>query len=84
MLKPTAGSVLLEGHDITGQSPNRLFAQGLARTFQIPRPFRRMSVLENVMLAPARPMGESIHRPILSPKAMRAQEAEIATAPWTF
>ena len=77
MRKPTAGSVFLEGHDITGQSPNRLFARGLARTFQIPRPFRRMSVLENVMLAPMDQLGERIHRPILSPKAVRTQEEEL-------
>ncbi len=77
MLKPTRGRVFLEGQDVTGQTANRLFAKGLARTFQIPRPFRRMSVLENVMLAPLDQLGERIYRPILSPRAIRAQEDEI-------
>lgn len=77
MLNPTAGRVMLEGQDVTGTTANRLFAKGLARTFQIPCPFRRMSVLENVMLAPLNQLGERIYRPILSPKAVRAQEEEI-------
>jgi branched-chain amino acid transport system ATP-binding protein len=53
-LKPSAGTVALDGQDITGLPPEALFARGLARTFQIPRPFRRMSVLENVLLPPPR------------------------------
>ncbi len=77
MLKPTVGRVMLNGQDVTGTTANRLFAKGLARTFQIPRPFRRMSVLENVMLAPLNQLGERIYNPILSPKAVRAQEEEI-------
>jgi branched-chain amino acid transport system ATP-binding protein len=46
--------------DITGRSPEALFSLGLARTFQIPRPFRRMSVLENLMLAPPAQIGETV------------------------
>ena len=52
VLAPTHGQVLLNGQDIAGLGPDALFAKKLARTFQIPRPFKRMSVLENVMLAP--------------------------------
>src|SRR5690606_3507469 len=37
-----------------------LFARGLARTFQIPRPFRRMSVMDNVLLAPSAQVGETV------------------------
>ncbi|MFN6977748.1 MAG: ATP-binding cassette domain-containing protein, partial [Gemmobacter sp.] len=59
-LRPTAGQVLLNGADVTGLPPEALFARGLARTFQIPRPFRRMSVLENVLLAPAGQTGETV------------------------
>mgnify|MGYP000709780247 CR=1 FL=1 len=50
MLKPTDGTVHLDGQNVTGFSPNALFSLGLGRTFQIPRPFAKMSVLENVML----------------------------------
>lgn len=59
-LRPSSGSVALDGRDITGKPPEALFALGLARTFQIPRPFRRMSVLDNLMLAPPAQVGESV------------------------
>jgi branched-chain amino acid transport system ATP-binding protein len=59
-LRPTSGTVALDGQDITGLPPEALFAKGLARTFQIPRPFRRMSVLENVLLPPPGQTGETV------------------------
>lgn len=73
-LKPTGGAVLFEGRDVTGQSPDELYRQGLARTFQIPRPFARMSVLENVMLAPTGQVGESIFGALLRSAQVAAQE----------
>ncbi|MCR9150474.1 MAG: ABC transporter ATP-binding protein [Rhodobacteraceae bacterium] len=76
-LKPTAGTVTLAGRDVTGLPPDRLFALGLGRTFQIPRPFARMSVLENVMLAPLAQTGERLAGPFLSPGRVRAEEAAI-------
>jgi branched-chain amino acid transport system ATP-binding protein len=76
-LKADGGTVTLGGTDVTGMPPDRLFAQGLGRTFQIPRPFARMSVLENVMLAPLRQTGERLWGPFLRPGAMRADEARI-------
>ena len=75
-LKPDAGQVTLNGRDLTGLSPDRRFAQGLARTFQIPRPFARMSVLENVMLAPTGQIGETVSGPFVGRTAMRAQEEQ--------
>jgi branched-chain amino acid transport system ATP-binding protein len=57
-LPPTAGVIRFDGADITGLPPNRIFARGLARTFQIPRPFPRMTVLENAMLVPVGQSGE--------------------------
>lgn len=50
-LKPTAGTIRLQGHEIGGLAPARICHRGIARTFQIPRPFRKLSVLENVMVA---------------------------------
>ena len=76
-LKPDSGSVRLDGQDVTAMSPDRLFAQGLGRTFQIPRPFARMSVLENVMLAPNGQIGETVAGPFLARARMKEQEAEI-------
>ncbi len=46
--KPTAGSVLLNGKNITGKSPVEINKAGIARTFQNIRLFKAMSVLDNV------------------------------------
>jgi branched-chain amino acid transport system ATP-binding protein len=50
-LKPTSGSIRLDGSEISGLSADRVCHLGVARTFQIPRPFRSLTLLENVMLA---------------------------------
>lgn len=59
-LKPTSGQVLLDGEDITDLASHRRFHLGLVRTFQIPRVFARMTVLENLMLVPAGQAGENV------------------------
>jgi branched-chain amino acid transport system ATP-binding protein len=51
MLKPTAGSVRLDGAEIGGLTADAVCRKGVGRTFQIPRPFRELSLLENAMLA---------------------------------
>jgi branched-chain amino acid transport system ATP-binding protein len=50
-LAPNAGSIRFEGREIGGLPPHRIINLGIGRTFQIPRPFRRLSLLENVALA---------------------------------
>lgn len=77
MLKPTSGTVLLGGQDVTGFAPDALFSLGLGRTFQIPRPFAKMSVLENVMLAPMAQVGERLWGPFFGATKMRDQEVAI-------
>ncbi|MGL1590436.1 ATP-binding cassette domain-containing protein, partial [Vibrio parahaemolyticus] len=51
LMKPDAGRVRFGGREIQGLRPHRICRLGLARTFQIVRPFRGMSVLENVKVA---------------------------------
>ncbi|WP_298922314.1 ABC transporter ATP-binding protein [uncultured Roseobacter sp.] len=77
MLPPSSGSISFRGKDVTCMSPDRLFELGLGRTFQIPRPFSRMSVLENVMLAPLAQIGERLSGPFLRSREMRNQEQAI-------
>jgi ABC-type branched-subunit amino acid transport system ATPase component/ABC-type branched-subunit amino acid transport system permease subunit len=48
-VRPDAGRVLLDGRDVTGLQPNRFCRMGVGRTFQVVRPFARMSVADNVM-----------------------------------
>ena len=47
-LAPDAGDIVLDGRSIVGLPPHAICRLGLARTFQIVRPFPRMTVLENV------------------------------------
>jgi branched-chain amino acid transport system ATP-binding protein len=48
---PTAGSISFEGHELSGLAPHKIINRGVGRTFQIPRPFRRLTIFENVSLA---------------------------------
>jgi branched-chain amino acid transport system ATP-binding protein len=50
-LAPTAGSIRLRGEEVAGLTPDAICHRGLARTFQIPRPFRKLSILDNVAVA---------------------------------
>lgn len=48
---PSDGRIVFEGRDLSGKAAHRIAAAGIARTYQIPRPFGRQSVLDNVALA---------------------------------
>ena len=48
-LRPDAGSISFDGHDITHQRADRRCRAGLARTSQVPQPFEQMTVFENVL-----------------------------------
>ncbi len=50
-LKPTSGRSFFEGQEITGLPADQICRRGIARTFQIVRPFASMSCLENVLVA---------------------------------
>jgi branched-chain amino acid transport system ATP-binding protein len=50
-LTPSGGSVRFLGEEIAGLTPDAICHRGLARTFQIPRPFRKLSILDNVAVA---------------------------------
>jgi branched-chain amino acid transport system ATP-binding protein len=48
---PTSGHVRFRGNDVTGWQPYQAARAGLARTFQIPKPYRHLTVVENVALS---------------------------------
>ena len=50
-LPPSSGAILFEEREIGGLTPDAVCHLGIARTFQIPRPFRKLSILENVAVA---------------------------------
>jgi len=77
-LKPASGRVLLDGRDITGIRPDRLFHMGLVRTFQIPHEFTRMTVRENLMVVPPAQHGENLFRSWIAWGKVRREDEAIA------
>lgn len=69
MYGPDSGKVIFNGKDITGLRPHRIAQLGIGRTFQIPAPFGKMTVLENVMV------GTFIHSSTM--KAAKKKAGEI-------
>jgi len=57
--KPDSGRVHLDGKDVTGLAPYRMYDIGVGRTFQIPNLFWKLTVLENVLIAEKGNPGES-------------------------
>jgi branched-chain amino acid transport system ATP-binding protein len=47
-LKPTSGDVLLDGHSLVGMRPDEICHAGVGRTFQVVRPFKDITVTDNV------------------------------------
>ncbi|MBE2242491.1 MAG: ABC transporter ATP-binding protein [Burkholderiaceae bacterium] len=72
--RPTSGSISFLGHSIGGLAPHRIFATGLVRTFQIPRPFAGMTVLENTMLVGSHQSGERFWNNWVARGTVRAEE----------
>ena len=73
----TSGTVTLDGRPIGGLRADQVFNAGLGRTFQIPKPFSEMTVLDNVMLAVHSQTGESFWANWMSPSRVAAQEREV-------
>jgi len=48
--KPTSGFVVFEGEKLNHLTPDKICHAGIARTFQIPRPIKSISIMENVMI----------------------------------
>ncbi|MGQ9533188.1 MAG: ABC transporter ATP-binding protein [Desulfotomaculales bacterium] len=53
LVRPDAGAVIFDGHDLTELPPHRIAGLGVGRTFQLPRPLRELTVFENVLVAVA-------------------------------
>lgn len=68
---PTSGHVSVGGTDLGGKKPHDLAKHGVARTFQTPRPFGKLSVLDNVIVAA---MTKNPRRRVAEPLARQALE----------
>jgi branched-chain amino acid transport system ATP-binding protein len=51
VMPPTSGDIIVDGVTITGWKSHAVARAGVARTFQIPKPYRQLSVVENVMMS---------------------------------
>ena len=76
-LRPTSGRVLLEGEDITRLASHQRSRRGLARTFQIPHEFGRLTVTENLMAAASAPKGENVLNVVFRRAAFREEERRV-------
>ena len=82
-IRPDQGRILLEGKDIVGRRPYEICAAGVGRTFQVVRPFRRMSVLENVVVgayvnAPTDAMAQTVAEEALLQVGLQDEALQLA------
>lgn len=69
-LRPNGGTIRFNGRDTTGMPADQMCRLGIGRTFQIPRPFPRMTAFENVVVAAT--FGDpKIHRDEVADRALK-------------
>ncbi len=74
--KPTAGTILFDGEDITGMPPHAIVERGIGRTFQNIRLFHQMTALENVLVGMHSRLKGGIFGSILRTPRVRHEEKE--------
>ena len=73
---PTGGSIALRGESIAGLGSHKVACKGVVRTFQNVRLFKRMTVLENLMVAQHQKARVSVLAGLFNTSSFRRQEAE--------
>lgn len=73
-LRPTEGRIFVGSTDVTGEGAARRISRGVGRTFQIPRPFAEMSVIENVLVGAQGQTGERMWMNFLAPGRVATEE----------
>ena len=72
--KPDGGTVTFDGHQIQGKSTHQISSFGITRTFQIPKPLRKMTALENVLVGSTFGRGKERNREAASARALEILE----------
>src|SRR4029077_11855733 len=72
---PDAGTVVFEGRQVQGKAPHTISRMGLIRTFQSPREWPALSVLENLVLACYDPRRERFWRSLWGPSRAEKERA---------
>jgi branched-chain amino acid transport system ATP-binding protein len=73
-LKPTSGEIRIGSADVSREGPYKRIGRGVGRTFQIPRPFAEMTVLENVLTGAQGQAGERSWMNYVRPGRVAAEE----------
>jgi|Deesub1362B_J571_1020462.scaffolds.fasta_scaffold01740_7 branched-chain amino acid transport system ATP-binding protein len=73
---PDSGRIFFSGKEITSLSPHEIANLGIIRTFQVPRVFKNLSVIENMLVAAREQRGESLATTLFRWRDVRAQEEE--------
>ena len=77
--KPDEGKVYFEGKDITGLPPNKIYEHGIVRTFQTPQPLKKLTVLENLLIA-EKHTGENVLNALRYGKWLKQEEELVEKA----
>ncbi len=77
VIQPQTGRVNYKGQDITGLPPFRRARLGMIRTFQLSREFTRLTVLENLMLAPQQQLGERLWPLFTRPRSVAEADTRV-------
>ncbi|RLE52334.1 MAG: ABC transporter ATP-binding protein, partial [Candidatus Methanomethylicota archaeon] len=78
--KPDGGRVIYGGEDITDIPPHERVKKGLVRTFQIPMPFQRLTVLENLLVGYQHNPGEGILNSLFKNKWIKSELTAVEKA----
>ncbi len=73
LYSPDSGKIIFDNKDITSFAPHKLYKMGIARTFQIPALFWKLTVLENLLVAEKENLGEGFWNS-LRPAGLRSRE----------
>ncbi|MFQ5467116.1 MAG: ABC transporter ATP-binding protein [Kiloniellaceae bacterium] len=82
VLRPDMGEVRLFGEEISGLRPYKIARKGMIRTFQLSREMARLTVLENLMLAPQGQLGEHLASLWFKAGRVRDEERRIEAQAW--
>ncbi|MEM2989583.1 MAG: ABC transporter ATP-binding protein [Halobacteria archaeon] len=77
---PTHGKIFFNGTEITGYPPHEVFRVGIARTFQVPQPFRKLTVLENLLVTQPGNPGEGFVKSLRRWRWKRFEEESVEKA----
>lgn len=75
--KPQSGKVFFNGKDITSFPPHRVFREGIVRTFQYPKVFNKMTIIDNLVFASRNQVGDNPAAAVFQRNKVKEQEKNL-------